>query len=71
MSTTEMNKGLNIPWEVADGITLATLKDQREYLVKELYNYEKEGQWMHPEDAENSRLHLIPALDTIIKYFGG
>lgn len=64
------NKGLEIPFEVADGITVACLQDQLEYLTEELRQHDEEGKWMHPEDAENSRLHLIPALKAILHYYG-
>ena len=63
--------GIEIPWEVADGITLATLKDQLESAEKSLRQYEKKKSWMHPEDVVNYRENLIPALKTIIHYFGG
>lgn len=66
-----MNKGLEIPYEVADGITLANLEDQYGYLKEELKAYEKGGKWMHPEDAERSRLHYLPALKCLIEYYGG
>lgn len=66
-----MSKGLEIPYEVADGITVAVLKDQLSYLVEELRLHDEEGEWLHPEDAEMSRQHLIPSLKCIIDYFGG
>jgi hypothetical protein len=63
--------GLEIPFEVADKITLACLQDQRNYLIEEVRLHLEEGQWMHPEDYHNSMTKLIPALETIIQYFGG
>ncbi len=66
-----MTNKLEIPYEVADGITLTVLKRQLSYLKKELKDHDKKGKWMHPEDVENSRSHLIPSFETIIKYFGG
>lgn len=66
-----MSKGLEIPYEVADGITVAVLKEHLNYLVEELRQHDEDGQWLHPEDAEKSRQHLIPALKCIIEYFGG
>lgn len=63
-------KELTIPFEVADGIVLASLKEQLKFLKKELKDYEA-GSWMHPEDADKSRHELIPAFKIIIKYFGG
>ena len=63
--------GLLIPYEVADGITLATLKDQLGYLKEELRLHVEEGQYMHPEDYHKSMTELIPSLETLIPYFGG
>lgn len=63
--------GIVIPWEVADGITLSTLKDQLESAEKSLSQHDKKKSWMHPEDIVNYRENLIPALKTIINYFGG
>ena len=63
--------GLVIPYEVADGITLAILQDQLGYLQEELRLHVEEGQYMHPEDYHKSMTELIPALKTLIPYFGG
>ena len=63
--------GLLIPFEVADGITLATLKEQLTYLSEEVRSHLEEGKYMHPEDYHNSMTKLIPALETLIPYFGG
>ena len=63
-------KEMSIPFEVADGITLANMQEQLKFLKKELKDYEA-GSWMHPEDADRSRHELIPALKTLIKYYGG
>lgn len=65
------NNGMTIPWEVADGITLANLEDQYAYLTKELKLFEEEGEWMHPSDVERSRLQYLPALKCLIEYYGG
>lgn len=65
------NRKLEIPYEVADGIALAVMQDHLEYLTEELRKHDEEGQWMHPEDSEISRQHLIPALKYLIHYFGG
>jgi hypothetical protein len=69
--TIEINKGLTIPYEVADGITLAVLEDQYNYLTQELKDHKQNGKWMHPEDVVNSEQNLIPALKILIKHFGG
>ena len=63
--------GLKIPYEVADGITVAVLKDQLRYLKEEVRQHVEEGQYMHPEDYHDSMTKLIPALEVIIPYFGG
>lgn len=63
--------GLLIPFEVADGITLACLQDQLSYLQDEIRLHEQEGQYMHPEDYHHSMTQLIPALKVLIHHFGG
>ena len=59
-----------IDYEVADRITLLSLKDNLEYLKKELKEH-REGAYMHPEDAYNSEFKLIPALELLIHFYGG
>ena len=66
-----MEKGLEIPYEVADKITLATLQEQLSYLKENVRLHVEEGRWLHPEDYHNHMTKLIPALETIIEYFGG
>lgn len=63
--------GLVIPFEVADGITLACLTEQLQYLKEELRLHVEEGQYMHPDDYHNSMVYLVPAFETLIPYFGG
>lgn len=65
-----MGKGLEISFEVADGITLATLTNQRDYLKEEMRLHLEEGQWLHPEDLGNS-VKLIAAMELLIPYYGG
>ena len=73
-----MNNGLTIPYEVADGITLATLVEQRDYLQSELDRWNSNpksadnpsGYWMHPEDVVNN-MNYIRAMTLIIGYYGG
>lgn len=65
-----MNKGLEIPFEIADGITLATLKDQYGYLKEETRAHLEDGQYLHPEDLGNN-IKLCHALELLIPYFGG
>jgi hypothetical protein len=66
-----MNRGITIPFEVADEIVLATLKNQLNYLEKEVKDHVEKGSWMHPEDYHNSMTRLIPSLEIVIDYFGG
>jgi hypothetical protein len=66
-----MNRGLTIPFEVADGITLANLQDQYNYLKEELRLHLEEGKYLHKEDAYNSQFKLIPSLEVLIEYYGG
>jgi hypothetical protein len=65
-----MGKGLEISFEVADGITLANLTNQRDYLKEEMRLHLEEGQWLHPEDLGNS-VKLIAAMELLIPYYGG
>jgi hypothetical protein len=60
---------LEIDSETADRIALITLKEQRQYLKKELRNFKK-GEYLHPEDVVNNT-RLVQALDLVIKYYGG
>ena len=62
---------LEIPFEVADGIVLASLKNHIGYLREEIRAHVEEGAYLHPEDYHNSMVNLIPAMETIIDYYGG
>lgn len=64
-------KELSIPYEVADGITLVCLQDQLGYLRTEIREHMELGKWMHPEDYHMNMTKLIPALETLIDYYGG
>jgi hypothetical protein len=63
--------GIVLDFETADKIALASMKDQLKYLKKEVKSHEKKGTWMHPEDYHKSKTQLIPALETLILYYGG
>lgn len=71
-------KGLVIDYDTADRITLLTLKDQREFMKKELAAWKKDpktddnptGKWLHPEDVVNYT-SMIKVFTSAIKYFGG
>ena len=64
-----MRKGLEIDFDTADRITVITLKEQRQYLKKELKDFNK-GEYLHPEDVVNNT-RVVQALDVVIKHFGG
>ena len=64
-------KELTIPYEVADRITLVCLQEQLEYLQQEVRDHTDGGVWMHPEDYHMNMTKLIPALETLIEYYGG
>ena len=65
-----MSKGLEIPYEVADGITLASLTDQHGYLKEETRAHLEDGAYLHPDDLGNN-IRLIAALELLIAYYGG
>ena len=63
-------KKFKIDYEVAEKITLASLKDHRKMLKKMNKDHLENGAWMHPEDlVQNAK--LIDAMGEIIKYYGG
>lgn len=62
---------LEIPFEVADGIVLASLKNHIGYLREEIRAHVEDGAYLHPEDYHNSMVNLIPAMQLIIDYYGG
>ena len=69
-------KKIELDSEIADGIALAVLKDQRAYLKKELAQWKKnpktednpDGHWLHPDDVSGN-IRRIEALNLIIKDF--
>ena len=65
--------GLTLPYEVAHGITLASLIDSRDYMQSELDQWNAnpkdelnpDGYWLHPDDKNESyiaRIVIIAAL---------
>lgn len=64
-------RGCFIDYETADRITLCSMKDQLSYLREEIRLHTEEGKWMHPEDYHLSMTKYIPALTTLIAYYGG
>ena len=63
--------GVTLDTETVDRIALASMKDHLNYLEEELRSHEVDGTWLHPEDYHKSRTILIPALRTLIEYYGG
>ena len=66
-----MDKKLQLDWETADKITLLNLQDLLKYLKEENRLHTEEGQYLHPEDYHINMVKLIPALETLIAYYGG
>jgi hypothetical protein len=63
-------KSIEIPGEVADQITLATMQDHRKMLKKQLTEHAKKGTWMHESDVI-MHTKLVKCFDELIKYYGG
>lgn len=63
---------VKLSYEIADAITLASLKDHRKYLKKELKKWEKSpaDNWLHPDDVVRNK-KLIDAMKILINYYGG
>lgn len=62
---------LELDYEVADGITLLTLKDHRKLIKEQVKKHLKKGDYMHPEDLVFNQTKLLPALDLLIHHYGG
>lgn len=65
------SNGLRLPFEIADAITVECMKEQLSYLKEEIRLHVEEGKYLHPEDYHNSTTKYIPALETLIPYYGG
>ncbi len=65
-------KKIKISMDVADQISLASLKDYRKYLKKELKEHKKNPDtfYVHPDDLVGNQ-RRIEALNLIIKDYGG
>lgn len=67
---------ITLDGDTADKITVLTLKDQRDYLKKELSKWKKnpktdanpDGYWLHPEDVSGNT-QVIQALNLVIKQY--
>jgi len=64
-------RGLQIDYETADRIALCVMQDQLRYLKEEIRLHTEEGKHLHPDDYHQSMTKYIPALETLIDYFGG
>lgn len=76
--------GIMLDFETADRITVDTMKNQLDYLLKEQKWFESDSLtrenmeselgyrlWVHPEDYAKNAQTYIPALRNLIEYFGG
>ena len=61
-------KKLELDFEIADSITVATLKAYRKSLKKHLKDHKKGVAWLHDDDVP-SMTKTIEALDLIISHF--
>jgi hypothetical protein len=69
---------ITLDGEAADRITVLALKEQRNYLKKELTEWKKnpktetnpDGYWLHPEDVVRN-CRTVKLIDTLLEDFGG
>jgi hypothetical protein len=61
-------KKLELDFDIADSITVATLKAYRKSLKKHLKDHKKGEAWLHPDDVPNLT-KTIEALDIVISDF--
>jgi hypothetical protein len=66
-----LNMKLALDYDVADGITLLTLKDHRKMIKDQVKKHLKKGEYMHAEDLAFNQTKLLPALDILIHHYGG
>jgi hypothetical protein len=66
-----MSKGIKLDFETADSITRDNLKDTLKMHEREVKNHLKKGAYLHPDDLVNYQTVMIPALKTLITYYGG
>jgi hypothetical protein len=59
-----------IPYQAAESITLAILKDHHRMLSEQLNNHYEGKNLLHKKDVGNTHKQ-ITCLDTLIEYFGG
>jgi hypothetical protein len=66
----ESIKGIELPYKVADAITLATLKETKKNIESLLKAHINKGEYMHEEDYTN-HLQCLHSIIILIKYYGG
>lgn len=63
-----MNNGMYIDYETADRITVASLKDTRDFVQSELDEFGK-GKYLHADDVVYNQ-KFLEAVDVVLKYYG-
>jgi hypothetical protein len=63
--------GIKLDYETADQITLAVMQEHCAMLKAEIEQHMEKGTYMHPDDLARNQQEIIPALETLIRYFGG
>lgn len=67
----DKKKGLTLPYEAVDSITLANLIEMRDDIERDMKNHIEKGTYMHPNDYHMNATKYLPALNTLIEYMGG
>lgn len=62
-----MKFNLEIDYEMADKITVASLKNYRDSLIESLENH-KNGGWMHEDDVVHAN-KMVQAINFVLKDF--
>ncbi len=62
---------IELDFDAADAITILVLKEHRKMIKKSVKAHLKKGDYMHPEDLVFNQHTLLPALDVVIKHWGG
>lgn len=65
------NTSITLDSDTADRIALQVMREHLAFLVDEVARHLSSGNYMHPEDLEKTQRTVIPALETLIDYFGG
>ena len=59
-----------LEWEAVDSITRTNLKEAYYDMLKQTEIAERGEAWLHPEDIQNNRALYLPALKTVLQYYG-